>query len=88
MCSLLSPLLLQTWINEVREAYVGSGSGAGAGSGSGSGSGCTWAQRSVWGVDERVWQLIVLQAVDAVVVLQKHFVAHRDIKVACQWCNR
>jgi hypothetical protein len=38
-------------------------------------------------VDERVWQLIVLQAVDAVVVLQKHFVAHRDIKVACQWCN-
>ncbi len=68
---------LQRWIEDRKTAAQGTAMTAIAGGDSSGGDGGD----GVWGVPETHWRSLLLQALDVLSVLQKHFVAHRNIKV-------
>ncbi len=68
---------LRRWIEDRKTAAQGTAVTAIAGGDSSGGDGGD----GVWGVPETHWRSLLLQALDVLSVLQKHFVAHRNIKV-------
>lgn len=64
---------LQTWIEQRRATANATSTPARGGAATGA--------AAVWGVEERVWQSLLLQQLDVLAMLQAYFIVHRDIKV-------